>query len=331
MDQLVTQYASILEGVGKLKNYQLKIHTDPTVTPVAQPLRRTPFHIRKDVEHKLQQLADLDIIEDAEGPTPWVSPLVAVPKSSGEIRVCVDMRRVNEAVVRERHPIPTLEETLQAMNGAKVFSKLDLQWGYHQIKLHPDSRALTTFSTHMGLKRYKRLIFGLSSASEQYQYVIQETLQGIAGTRNISDDIIIFGKDQESHDRSLEETFKRLKECGLTLNKEKCLFSVSELVFFGFKVSAAGLSPDDKKVEAIQNARTPQNSGEVRSFLGLVNYCSRFIPDFSTLSDPLRQLTRKDVPWSWTEQHQEAFDKLKSALTSDCVMAHYDDTKPTQL
>ena len=257
VDQLVTQYASIFEGVGKLKNYQLKIHTDPTVTPVAQPLRRTPFHIRKDVEHKLQQLADLDIIEDAEGPTPWVSPLVAVPKSSGEIRVCVDMRRVNEAVVCERHPIPTLEETLQAMNGAKVFSKLDLRWGYHQIELHPDSRALTTFSTHTGLKRYKRLIFGLSSASEQYQYVIQETLQGIAGTRNISDDIIIFGKDQESHDRSLEETFKRLKECGLTLNKEKCLFSVSELVFFGFKVSAAGLSPDDKKVEAIQNARTP--------------------------------------------------------------------------
>ena len=331
VDQLVTQYASIFEGVGKLKNYQLKIHTDPTVTPVAQPLRRTLFHLRKDVEQKLQQLADLDIIEDAEGPTPWVSPLVAVPKSSEDIRVCVDMRRVNEAVVRERHPIPTLEETLQAMNGAKVFSKLDLRWRYHQIELHPDSRALTTFSTHTGLKRYKRLIFGLSSASEQYQYVIQETLQGIAGARNISDDIIIFGKDQEFHDRSLEETFKRLKECGLTLNKEKCLFSVSELVFFGFKVSAAGLSPDDKKVEAIQNARTPQNSGEVRSFLGLVNYCSRFIPDFSTLSDPLRQLTRKDVPRSWTEQHQEAFDKLKSALTSDCVMAHYDYTKPTQL
>lgn len=154
-------------------------------------------------------------------------------------------------VFGERHPILTLEETLQAMNGAKVFSKLDLRWGYHQIELHPDLHTLTMFSTYTGLKRYKCLIFSLSSASEQYQYVIQETLQDIAGAQNISDDILIFGKYQDSHDRYLEETFKRLKECGLTLNKEKCLFSVSELVFFGFKVFAAGLSPDDKKVEAI--------------------------------------------------------------------------------
>lgn len=241
----------------------------------------------KAVDQKLQQLADLDIIEDADGPAPWVSPLVAVPKPNGDIRVCVDMRRVNEAVVGERHPIPTLEETLQAMNDAKVFSKLDLRWGYHQIELHPDLHSLSTFSTHTGLKRYKCLIFGLSSTSEQYQYVIQETLQGIAGARNISNDILIFGKDQDSHDRDLEETCKRLKECGITLNKEKCLFSFSKLVFFSFKVSAAGLSPDDKKVEAIQNARTPQNSGEVRRVLCLVNYCSRFIPDFSTRSEPL--------------------------------------------
>ena len=174
--------------------------------------------------------------------------------------------------------------------------KQDLRWGYHQIELHPDSGTLTAFSTHTSLKRHKRLTFGLSSTSEQYQYVIQETLQGIVGARNISDDILTFGKDQDSHERYLEETFKRLKEAGLTLNKEKCLFSVSELVFFGSKVFVAGLSPDDKKVEAIQNTRTSQNSGEVRSFLGLVNYCSRFIPDLSTRSEPLRQLTRKGVP-----------------------------------
>ena len=121
VDQMVRQYASIFEGVGKLKNCQIKIHTDPKVTPVAQPLRRMPFHMRNAVDHKLQRLADLDIVEDADNPTSWVSPRVAVPKPNGDIRVCVDMRRVNEAVVHERHPIPTLEETLQAMNGAKVF------------------------------------------------------------------------------------------------------------------------------------------------------------------------------------------------------------------
>ena len=171
--------------------YQLLVHTDPSVAPVAQPLRRTLFHVRKDIEKKLKELQDLDIIEDVDGPTPWVLPLVAVPKSNGDIRVCVDMRRVNEAILREHHPIPTLEETLQDLNGTTVFSKLDLRWGYHQVELHPESRVLTTFSTHMGVKRYERLIFGLSSASEIYQHIIQEVLQGIPGARNISDDIIV--------------------------------------------------------------------------------------------------------------------------------------------
>ena len=130
---IVDRHRAVFNGVGKLKDYQLKIHIDPEVTPVAQPQRRVPFHVRKQVEAKLTELQDLDIIEDVEGPTPWVSPLVAVPKSNGDVRVCVDMRRANAAVIRERHPIPTLEETLQALNGAVVFSKLDLRWGYHQV------------------------------------------------------------------------------------------------------------------------------------------------------------------------------------------------------
>ena len=188
---IVDKHDAVFRGVGRLKDYQLKIHIDPEVTPVAQPQRRVPFHVRKDVEKKLQELQDLDLIEDVEGPTPWVSPLVAVPKSNGDVRVCVNMCSANKAVIRERYPIPTLEETLAALNGAAVFSKLDLRWGYHQVELHPESRALTTFSTHKGLKGYKCLIFGLSSEPEMYQYVIQQTLQGIPGARNISDDIIV--------------------------------------------------------------------------------------------------------------------------------------------
>ena len=126
---IVDRHRAVFNGVGKLKDYQLKIHIDLEVTPVAQPQHCVPFHVHKQVEAKLTELQDLDIIEDVEGPTPWVSPLVAVPKSNGDVRVCVDMRRANAAVIRERHPIPTLKETLQALNGAAVFSKLDLRWG----------------------------------------------------------------------------------------------------------------------------------------------------------------------------------------------------------
>ena len=164
-----------------------------------------------------------------------------------------------------------------------------------------------------------------------YQYVIQQTLQGIPGARNISDDIIVFGSDQESHDQNLDQTLSRLESKGLTLNREKCIFSVPELVFFGFKISANGISPDDKKVEPVRNARPPTTAAEVRSFLGLVNYCARFIPNFATLAEPLRQLTRSDSEWVWGEIQQDAFDRLRAALTSDCVVAHYDQSADTEL
>ena len=123
----------------------------------------------------------------------------------------------------------------------------------------------------------------------------------------------------------------RLESKELTLNREKCIFSVPELVFFGFKISANVLAPDDKKVEEVRNARTPQNAAEVRSFLGLVNYCAHFIPLFATLTEPLRKLTRSNTEWIWGEIEQDAFDCLRVALTSDCVVAHYDQTADTEL
>ena len=141
----------------------------------------------------------------------------------------------------------------------------------------------------------------------------------------------MFGPDQKSHDKNLELTLSRLEGKGFTLNREKCIFSVPELVFFGFKISANGLAPDERKVEAVKNARPPKNAAEVRSFLGLVNYCARFIPNFATLAEPLRKLTRSDTEWVWGEIQQDAFDRLREALTSDCVVAHYDQTADTEL
>ena len=176
------EYADILTGVGKLKDYQLKIHVNKNVTPVAQQVRRLPFGLRDRVDQKLDDLLDKDIIEEVPNtPTAWVSPLVVAPKQDGDIRVCVDMRAANEAIVRERHPIPTIEEILYDLNGSTVFSKLDLRWGFHQIELDEKSREITTFLSHRGLYRYKRLMFGISSAPEKYQKIISDVLQGCNG------------------------------------------------------------------------------------------------------------------------------------------------------
>ncbi len=203
---------------------------------------------------------------------------------------------------------------MEDMTGACVFSKLDLRAGYHQIELEDESRSVTTFCTHEGLYRYKQLPFGISSASEVFQNVLQQSLQGLHGVRNIADDLIVWGKSQEEHDRNLEALFQRLDAKGLTLNGDKCEYNQPSLWFYGYRLSKDGLSADPKKVEAIVKTTTPQNVAQLRSFLGLANYCARFIKDFATLSAPLNELTKKSTKWQWTVIHQQAFEKIKTAI-----------------
>ena len=221
--------------MGCLKNFELKFHINPDVNPVAQPERRIPFHIRANVDEELDNLTKAGIIEPCIGPNPWVSPLVVTPKPKNpeEVRLCVNMRVPNTATIRERHPMPTSNELVHKLNGAKVFSKLDLRHGYHQILLASESRYLTTFRTHKGLHRYVRLNYGTSAASEVFQHAISKALAGIDGVINISDDILIFGTTQAAHDKALQMVFERLHETGLTLNKAKCAYNKSTLAFFG--------------------------------------------------------------------------------------------------
>ena len=179
------------------------------------------------------------------------------PKSPGQIRVCVDMRQANQAIKRERHMTPTIKEIIGDLHGAKVFSKLDLNQGYNQLELAPESRYITTFGTHLGLMRYKRLDFGISSAAEIFQNIIRETLEGIPGALNISGDILVFGKTQRAHDHTLEAVFLRLKERGLTLNKSKCEFGKVKVEFFGYVFSGDGIIPDAKKTSSTYKHQLP--------------------------------------------------------------------------
>ena len=322
-DMLFKTYEQCFQGIGKLKDFQLEIPIDVTITPVAQQPRRIPLSQRAKLAEKLEELEKLDIIEKAEGPTPWVSPVVIVPKKNNDIRLCVDMRQANEAVIRERHPIPTVDEVLQELNQGTVFSKLDVKWAFHQIELKEESRGITTFATHQGLYRYKRLMFGISCAPEMYQRVIQQFLQDCEGAQNLYDDIVVHGATKEEHDERLKVVLQKIQDKGLTLNKEKCKFHMSELEFMGHLLSARGIGPTKAKVEAVTNARRPETVSEVRSFLGLVNYCGKFIPDLATVADPLRKLTRQNEPFVWTNEQEHSFTELKKRLTNAETLGYF--------
>ena len=334
MSQFKNEYPTVFGGIGKLKGHEVHLHLKDNAKPIVQKPRKIPFHLRKQTENKLKELEENDIIEFVPPgtPTPFVSNLVVAPKPNNpaEVRVCIDMRHVNPMIERERHVIPNVEELFEDMAGATKFSKVDLTAGFHQLLLDKESRSLTTFHTHKGLMRYKRLCFGVTSAPEQFQYAML-TLQGLEGVRNIADDIIVWGKSQKEHDTHLEALMKCLSENNLTLNASKCKFNVDSIRFYGYTLSKDGISTDKTKIAALVNMKDPEDVSQLRSFLGLATYCERFIHNLATITAPLRELTNTDVLWKWTNRHQQAFNKVKEEIGKDCTTAFYDPSKRTRV
>jgi hypothetical protein len=306
--------------VGQLKDHMVELHIDESVRPKQQKLRHVPFHQREAVETEIKKMLDQNLIEPVIGPTPWVSPIVIVPKSTpGEIRICTDARAANKAIKRERHVTPTVDDLTAKLNGAAVISKFDLRSGYNQLMIHPKCRYITAFCTHMGIFQYKRLNFGINTAAEIFQKTIEMVLVGLDGVINMSDDIFVFGKDQAEHDKNLKLVLERLEKSGLTLNEKKCELSKKELDFFGLHFSKDGISIQDSKLRALKDAKPPKTVSELRSILGLANYCSCFIPNLASLAKPLRALTKKGVKWDWRKEHDESLEAIKSNLTTESI------------
>ena len=229
------------------------------------------------------------------------------------------------------YQIPTLEEIAHKFKGCTVFTKLDLRKGYHQIPLKPEARDLTSFASRKGILRFARLIFGMSAASEIYQRLIEEVLAGITGVCNISDDIIIGGKDVSELLVRTEAVFKRLAEKNLTLNRSKCRFFKTEISYLGHRISAKGISPDEDRIKSISSLKHPTNIKELRSFLGMITYCSKFLPNFATVTAPLRDLLKKNSVWLWTEKCNYSFKKLKDMLLSYETLAYFDPKVYTEV
>lgn len=318
--------------IGKLKDYEVKLHIDKNVPPVAQRERRIPFALREKVNKELEKLERAGIIEDVtDEPTPWLNPLVIVPKSDGTIRLCVDMRCANKAIKRTRYPTPTIDDLKCKLRGANVFTKLDMRSAFHQLELAKESRYITAFQSDTRIKRFTRLLFGANSAPEELQHVIRQLLADIDGVINIADDLLIYAKDNAEHDRILLQVLERFREKELTLNLRKCQFLQSSLEFYGHVFSKDGMKPNPKKVEAIVKASQPEDQKALRSFLGLANYLKAFIPNYSTITYPLRSLLKNDTEYEWSNNCDEAFTKLKSAISSDTCITYFDNRKDTFL
>lgn len=300
---------------GKLTGVQLKIPLDQSVVPVVQPCRRIPLAVRKKVSRHVKNLIKEDVCEEVSGePSEWISPIVPIIKKNGDLRLCIDMRQANRAVRRERYPIPTFEELTTEMTDCEEFSRIDLKDAYHQVELTPESRKITTFVTPDGVFRFKRLYCGIRCAPKMFQRLMTNVLEGLDNVKVFFDDIIVYSRTKADHERHVKAVLNRLKERGLVINLDKSVFGVSEINFLGHTLSKNSIRPNESNSSAIRNFEAPQNKKDVQSFLGLTNYVARFIPDFSSVTEPLRRLIKKNSTFRWSEAQQSAFESLKKSI-----------------
>ncbi|UYV66641.1 K02A2.6-like, partial [Cordylochernes scorpioides] len=324
------EYPKLFTGLRTLQgSYTIKLKDESQPHAIYTP-RRIPIPLLNKTKEQLDQMVEKGVIEKVEQPTDWCAPMVIVPKpSSNNLRICVDLTALNKFVKREHYPIPSVEYTLAQMGGAKLFSKLDANSGFWQIPLSEESSSLTTFLTPFGRYRFKRLPFGISSAPEVFQRKMRNLLESQSGVNCHMDDIVIWGAKQEEHDERLRCVLRKLQDSGLTLNKEKCIFSVKEIKFLGHLITERGVLPDPNKVQAIREFPSPSSISEVRRFLGMVNFTGKFIPDLSTILFPLNQLLVKRNDWRWDSAQEEAFEKVKKLLSTSPTLTFFDPNLPT--
>ena len=324
---VIEKYNDIFQGRGKQNNFQRRRKCDACCTEDAS----VPISTANAINTEIERLEEEDIIEKVSGPQGWISNFDVVSKKNNKVRLCLDARTLNTAIKREKYPIPTVDSIIDSMHGSKIFAKLDMKEAYTQLELSPDSREITNFNTENGVYRHKRLVYGINNSFEIFQRTMEQSFGVIDGVRFISDDIIIYAKDEKDLIQKLETVFQRIRELGLKLNKSKCEFVKDRIKFFGIEISKDGINADPEKISVIQNAKAPSSVSELRSFLGLCNYVSRFIKSFSEKTAVLRELLKKNQKFEWKEVHQAAFENMKNELSSTHVLSFYDPTKQVQL
>ena len=335
--QLVSRFPQVFsKGVGRLEG-EYRIRLDEAVSPVQHPPRQVPVARREPLRNKLDNMVEAGIITPVTEPTPWVSSMVAITKKNGDLRICLDPKDLNKAIFRENYPMPTIEDVATRLDGAKVFSIMDVQSGFWHVPLDEQSSYYTTFNTPFGRYRWLRMPFGISSAPEVFQRKMHQVAEGLKGVEVIADDFVIigFGDDlkqaTEDHDRNLVAFLTRCQERNLKLSAEKIQLQQTEAHFIGHVLSGKGLRIDNMKVKAIVEMPPPSDVAGMQRFLGMVQYLSKFVPHLSDLTQPLRQLTQKSTTWNWTEDAQHAFNRIKAELSAAPVLQYYSLEKEVSL
>lgn len=320
IQEVLRQYTDVftdIPGSTNVLNHEVRTTTDK---PVRIATRQLPYSMVETVKDEVKKMLELNIIEPSE--SPYSSPIVLVLKKDGSYRFCVDFRSLNKITVFDAEPMPNVDAMFSKLAGHAYFSRLDLSKGYWQVPLSVESRPKTAFQTPLGLFQFTKMPFGLVTAPATFCRLMRLVRQDLSNVENFIDDILIYSMTFEDHVVSLTEVLQRLREANLTAKPSKCVIAYSKLECLGHIVGEEMVQPHPDKVRAVQEANRPVTKKQLRSFLGLVNFYGKFIPNCAHISLPLTDLTRKFSPnkIQWTESQEISFQNLKKALTSSPIL-----------
>ncbi|XP_072178233.1 uncharacterized protein [Diadema setosum] len=331
-DQVVQKHEKLFDGqLGKLSHAKASIRVKDDATPVRTKPYKVPYALKAGVEQELDRLEKCGVLTPIEH-SEWSTGIVPVPKKDGTVRLCGNYKcTVNPVLSSVAPPNINVDDILSSLSGGVTFSKLDLAHAYNQTELDENSKQYLVLSTHKGLFKQNRLVFGITTAPAIWQNAIDKVLQGLPGVQVYLDDILVTGSSQEEHMRNLDAVLTRLEQRGLKLKKEKCEFECNSVEFLGHRIDAQGVHTVEEKVKQIVNLPRPTDVSQLRSYLGLLNYYRKYVPNLAHVIAPLTDLLKSDRKFAWSEEAETAFKRSKELLqASDCLI-HYDPQLPISI
>jgi hypothetical protein len=317
-----------LPGMPLDRDIEFIIELQPGTAPISKRPYRMPPNELAELKIQLQDLLDKGFIRSSA--SPWGCPALFVKKKDNSLRLRVDYRPLNAVTIKKWYPLPRIDILFDQLAGAKVFSKIDLRSGYHQIKLRPSDIPKIAFSNRYGLYEYLVMSFGLTNALAYFMYLMNSVFMQELDKFIVVfiDDILIYSKNPKDHVKHLHVVLQRLTDHHLYAKFSKFEFWLDTVKFLGQSISSDGISIDPSKVQEVLDWKSPTSVHQIRSFLGLTGYYRRFIPDFSRIAKPMTEQLKKGVKFSWDQKYEDAFHTLRADLTTAPVLAQPDVSKP---
>ena len=305
------------------------IKTDPTIPPVQHRRQKVPIKYKEEIKKELAEMVWQKIIIKQTEPTPWFSSLMYPKKANGKLRICLDPKDLNKAIIHENHKAPTLEEIAHVLTGATKFSKVDGNKALFGMHLTKEASLLTMFNTYLRRYRFLSVPFGLRMSQDIFQMRMDDIVAQCPSVLAIHDNVFIYGKNDRDHDANMINLFNVAQKEGLIFNSKKCAIKQESITFFGRVFSAEGYSPDLEKIQGISEVTPPQMKQELQLFLGAVNYLQRFVPHLSSNTEPLWALLKKENCFAWDKNSNMCFQKIKSQLQKALLrpLRYYDWSK----